>query len=364
VSLRIGVLEGDGIGPEVVSGAVTGLTHAAVAEGAGIEFMPLLIGASAIAEFGTTVPQVTLESLADCDGWILGPHDSASYPEEFRSQTTPSGRLRKHFDLYANLRPSYTVPGIDSGSKEVDLLVVRENTEGFYADRSMFRGTGEQMPTPDVALATGVFTRPAIRRIAHAACRQAVRRKGRLDIIHKANVLRMTSGMFLEECRTVAREYPGLDVRDHHVDAAVALLVRLTDEFDVIVAENMFGDILSELTAELVGGLGLAPSLNAGDDRAMAQATHGSAPDIAGKDIANPAAEMLSTSMLLDWLSIRRDAPELAAVGARLTAAVKETIASGVRTRDLGGSAGTGEFVEAVCGVIDGGSITTGGGVR
>ena len=353
MTIRIGVLNGDGIGPEVIPSAVAVLERAAAKHGVQLDLLPLPIGSEAIASHRTAVPVSTLDSLAECDGWILGPHDSESYPEEFRGEPTPSGVIRKHFDLFANLRPSYTLPGAPSHKPAIDLVVVRENTEGFYADRNMYRGMGEAMPTPDVALATGVFTRVAINRIAHAACRLAMRRRKQLDIIHKANVLRMTSGLFLKECQAVAAEYEGLVVRDYHVDNAAALLVRDPERFDVLVCENMFGDILSDLTAELVGGLGLAPSINSGESRAMAQATHGSAPDIAGKGIANPTAEMLSTAMLIDWMGDQKHQPELFEVARCISDSVAGALRSGVTTRDLGGTASTAEFTAAVLAQVD-----------
>jgi 3-isopropylmalate dehydrogenase len=353
MTIRIGVLTADGIGPEVVPSAVAVLERAAGKHAVDLDLVPLPIGSAAIAQYKTAVPQQTLAALAECDGWILGPHDSESYPEEYRGEPTPSGVIRKHFDLYANLRPSYTLPGAPSHRPAIDLVVVRENTEGFYADRNMYRGMGEAMPTPDVALATGVFTRVAINRIAHTACRLAMRRRKHLDIVHKANVLRMTSGLFLKECQAVAAEYDGLTVRDYHVDNAAALLVRDPERFDVIVCENMFGDILSDLTAELVGGLGLAPSINSGQTRAMAQATHGSAPDIAGQGIANPTAEILSTAMLLDWMGDQKSLRELFDVARCMSDSVASALAAGVTTRDLGGTASTSEFTNAVLGQVD-----------
>ena len=227
-------------------------------------------------------------------------------------------------------------------------MVVRENTEGFYADRNTFAGTGEFMPTPDVAIAHGVFTRPAIRRIAVAAFELAGRRRKRLTIVHKANVLRLTSGLFLEVCRDVARDHPDVVVDDLHIDACTVHLLRRGAEFDVVVTENMFGDILSDLTGELAGSLGIAPSLNASDTRAMAQAAHGSAPDIAGRDVANPIAMILSTAMLLEWLGDRHGEPRLTDAGRRMRDAVAATVGRGTSPRDLGGSATTTGFTAAV----------------
>jgi len=222
---------------------------------------------------------------------------------------------------------------------------VRENTEGFYADRSTYRGTGEFMPTKDVAIAMGIFTRPAIERIARQACELALRRGRHLTIVHKANVLRTTTGFFLEICREVAADYPQLDVDDFHIDAMTVHLVRHGADFDVLVTENMFGDILSDLTGELAGSLGIAPSINASYDRAMAQAAHGSAPDIAGRGLANPTAMIASGAMLLDWLGLSEAA-------GLVNQGLRATVAGGTRTADLGGTASTSEFAEAVIGAL------------
>ena len=276
-----------------------------------------------------------------------GLHDSASYPAAERERRNPSGELRHHFDLYANIRPARGWPGVPAWVLRADLIIVRENTEEFYPDRNMYSGAGEWMPTPDMALSVGVFTCRAARRIAEVACRLAQGRRQHLTIVHKANVIRLGTGLFLEECRAVAADYPALTVDDYHIDAMAAHLVRRADDFDVIVTTNMFGDILSDLTGELTGSLGLAPSLNAGDGRAMAQAAHGSAPDIAGHDRANPIGLLGSTTMLLRWLAEQHTDPHLEAVSAAIDNALARTLAGDTRTRDLGGEAGTQEFAEA-----------------
>jgi 3-isopropylmalate dehydrogenase len=337
---RLGVLHGDGIGPEIVPAAVAVVDTAVEAVGLPpVDWHELPVGASAIDSHGSALPESTLEELAGLDAWVLGPHDSAAYPEPHRSQLNPSGTLRKHFDLYANIRPARAFPSGNAIVQGTDLVIVRENTQGFYADRSTYAGTGEFMPTPDVAIAMAIVTRPAVERIARAACELACRRSNRLTIVHKANVLKLTTGMFRDVCREVAREYPDVTVDDFHIDAMTAHLVRRADQFDVIVTENMFGDILSDLAGEIAGSLGIAPSINSSDTRAMAQASHGSAPDIAGRDVANPIAMMLSTAMLLDWLAARHDDGRLAEAADRIERAVTDTVAAGTGTRDMGGSA-------------------------
>jgi 3-isopropylmalate dehydrogenase len=346
MTYRLGVLDGDGIGPEIVPAAVRVLDAGLAATGADpVEWVPLPVGAAAIETHGSALPDVTVETLDKLDGWLLGPHDSASYPAEHRARLNPSGFLRKHFDLFANIRPARAFEGTPALVPGLDLVVVRENTEGFYADRSTYRGTGEFMPTKDVAIAMGIFTRPAIERIARQACELALRRGRHLTIVHKANVLRTTTGFFLEICREVAADYPQLDVDDFHIDAMTVHLVRHGADFDVLVTENMFGDILSDLTGELAGSLGIAPSINASYDRAMAQAAHGSAPDIAGRGLANPTAMIASGAMLLDWLGAS-EAADLVNQGLRAT------VAGGTRTADLGGTASTSEFAEAVIGAL------------
>ena len=352
---RLGVLLGDGIGPEIVPASVRVVDAALAAAGAApVEWQELPLGAAAIETHGSAIPDGTLEALAGLDGWLLGPHDSVAYPEPHRSQLNPSGTLRKHFDLYANTRPARAFEGGRAIAPGADLVIVRENTEGFYADRNTHAGTGEYMPTPDVAIAMGVFTRPRIERIARAAFELARRRRSRLTVVHKANVLQLTSGLFRRVCLEVAEEYPDVAVDDVHIDAMTVHLLRRAADFDVVVAENMFGDILSDLTGELAGSLGIAPSLNASGDRAMAQAAHGSAPDIAGKGLANPIAMVLSAGMLLDWLGTRHGDARLVDAAVRVEEGVRAAVRSGVSTRDLGGSASTGEFTDAVVGRIAG----------
>ena len=347
-ALRLGALAGDGIGPEIVRAAVAVVDAATAATGARVDWEWLPMGLPAIASHGTAIPDSTLAALERLDGWVLGPHDSAAYPEPHRAALNPSGRIRTHFDLFANIRPARVLGASSAIVPGTDLVVVRENTEGFYADRNTFAGTGEMMPTPDVAIAHGIITREASTRIAHEAFRLARARRGRVTVVHKANVLRLTSGLFREACHAVAAEYPGVTVDELHIDAAAARLVRHADEFDVIVTENMFGDILSDLAGEIAGSLGIAPSLNASGSRAMAQAAHGSAPAIAGLGIANPTAMMLSAAMLLEWLGDRGGDRAVSSAATAISGAVESVIGSGISTPDLGGSASTDEFAGAV----------------
>jgi len=346
---KLGVLLGDGIGPEIVPASVAILDAAvAAAGGQPIEWVQLPLGRAAIDEFGDAVPPQTLEALDAVDGWLLGPHDSAAYPEPHKSKLNPSGTIRKHFQLFANIRPAKAFPGGNAIVQNTDLVIVRENTEGFYADRNTFAGTGEMMPTKDVAIMHGIITRAATERIAHEAFKLARTRWKRVTIVHKANVLKMTTGLFRDVTREVGLQYPDVEINDFHIDAVTVHLVRRANLFDVIVTENMFGDILSDLAGEVAGSLGIAPSLNSSDTHAMAQASHGSAPDIAGRDIANPIAMILSSAMLLRWLGAKFGDSTILAAADKVEAAVESAVAEGIVTKDLGGTASTSEFTTAV----------------
>ncbi|MGC4935773.1 isocitrate/isopropylmalate dehydrogenase family protein [Gordonia sp. DT30] len=352
-ALPIGVMNGDGIGPEIVPVAVAVADAAAARIGVEFDWLPLSLGRDAIDSHDTPVPEETLGALDGLDIWVLGPHDSAGYPARFAEGPAPGAIVRKRYGLYANLRPCRAFPGVDALAPDLDVVIARENSEGLYADRNMAVGSGEFMPTPDLALAVGVVTRQATERIAHQACRLARERSGRLTIVHKANVLRLTTGLFRDACRDVAGRYPELTVDDKHVDAMAALLVRRPADFDVIVTENLFGDILSDLAGELAGSLGTAGSINCSDTVVMAQAAHGAAPDIAGQGIANPIAIVASTAMALRWLGIRHDDDRLVRCAGAIDEAVAAVVADGVCTPDLGGTATTSEVGESIVAHLD-----------
>ncbi|MGC5259354.1 isocitrate/isopropylmalate dehydrogenase family protein [Gordonia sp. DT218] len=344
---RIGVLTGDGIGPEIVPAAIAVADAAAGAEGIGVEWVDLPFGRTAIDSHDNPVPDETLCALDDLDLWVMGPHDSASYPAP-HSERTPGAVIRSRYELFANLRPARAFRGVRATARDIDVLIVRENTEGLYADRNMFAGSGEFMPTPDVALAVGMITRKASERIARMAFEAACERSSHVTIVHKANVLRLTTGLFRDVCREVAADFPDVVVDEQHVDAMAAHLVRRPSDFDVIVTENLFGDILSDLAGELAGSLGLAASVNCSDTKVMAQATHGAAPDIAGRGLANPVAMILSTAMAVRRHGVASSDGGLVAVAGRMEAAVADTLAQSTATADLGGTARTREFTEAV----------------
>ncbi|KYD11532.1 MULTISPECIES: isocitrate/isopropylmalate dehydrogenase family protein [Heyndrickxia] len=346
---KIGVLYGDGIGPEITKATVDVLTAASKLAGTTkFEFVELPMGWDGIEKYNDPMPQSTKDALKETHGWIMGPHDSASYPKELKEKRNPSGELRTYFDLYANVRPAKTMEGIRSVVGDADLVIYRENTEGYYCDRNMYVGVGEWKVTPDIVISAGVFTRKAIERIAHAAFKAALQRRKKVTIVHKANVIQLGSGLFLDVCREVGQQYPDVEVDDYHIDAMAAHLVRRANDFDVIVTENMFGDILSDLTGELVGSLGLAPSINSSDNQAMAQAAHGSAPDIAGKNIANPTGIILSAVMFLEWLASQHNDPKVSEIARNIENGLFLAISEGVKTKDLGGTASTTEFTEGI----------------
>ncbi len=349
MAYRLGVLAGDGIGPEITQAAVRVLEAVQAGDPqVRFEWVSLPIGWEAIRSCGSATPESTLQQLQGCAGWILGPHDSASYPPEERIKLNPSGQLRQRFDLYANIRPARAISGVPAVCPGMDLVVVRENTEEFYTDRNMAWGIGEVMPTPDVVITLGKFSRAACARIARTAFRLAQHRRRKVAVAHKANVIQRAFGLFRDTCREIAHAFPGVTVEEYHIDAMAAHLVRRGQDFDVIVTTNMLGDILSDLTGELSGSLGMAASLNAGETCAMAQAAHGSAPDIAGQGIANPVGLILSAAMLLNWLGARQQDSALGAAARRIERAVDRAVQHGPRTRDLGGTATTTEFTDSL----------------
>jgi 3-isopropylmalate dehydrogenase len=343
--LRILVLPGDGIGPEITAATLQVLA----ATGLELSFETRDIGLASLAASGTTLTDEVMGLIPKADGVILGPVSHYDYPPRSEGGINPSAELRTVFELYANIRPCRSRPDLTVLRRPMDLVIVRENTEGFYADRSMHMGPGEFMPDPDSAFAIRKITAKACARVARAAFALARERRGKLTAVHKANVLKLTDGLFLREVRKLTPEFPDVVLDEVIVDAAAALLIRQPDRFDVIVTTNMFGDILSDEASELSGSLGLGGSINVGDAICVAQAQHGSAPDIAGQGIANPTSLILSAAMLLAWRGRRDGDDMLTATARRIEAAVEAVLAEpALRTRDLGGQAGTAEFAASV----------------
>ena len=325
------LIEGDGIGPEISAATV----RAVEAAGGAFVWERADAGAGAVAKHGDPLPQATIDSIKKNRLALKGP------------LATPSGggyrsvnvTLRQQFDLYANVRPAKTIPGVPSRYTNVDLVIVRENTEDLYAGVEHYVD-----PRRSAAESIAIITRFGSERVIRYAFEYA-RANGRkkVTLVHKANILKMSNGLFLDTGKDVAKQYPDIQFDDMIVDATAMKLVTQPEKFDVIVTMNLFGDILSDLTAGLIGGLGVAPASNIGyEGYAMFEAVHGTAPDIAGKGIANPTALMLSAAMMLDHVDQRSAANRLRA-GVYAALGNAET-----RTGDLGGKANTKTFTDAV----------------
>ena len=344
--MKLVVLPGDGIGPEICAVTLAILRKL----GLGIAFEEHEVGLASLKREGTTFPAKVLEACRAADGVIIGPVSHLDYPPRAQGGANPSGDLRIALDLYANIRPARSRKGLQHwGRTPMDLVIVRENTEGFYADRNMHLGIGEFMPTPDLALSVRKITAQGSRRIARAAFEMARARRKQVTAVHKSNVLKVTEALFLREVRDVAKEFPDVKLEEQLIDSMAALLVRDAARFDVVCTTNMYGDILSDEAAELSGSLGLAASINAGERHCMAQAQHGSAPDIAGQDKANPASLVLSAAMLLEWLGLKKQNQAFVRAAKAIEAAVDALIEDPeTRTRDLGGKLGTRAFGEAL----------------
>ena len=327
---RITVIRGDGIGPEIVDNTIRLLD----ALNCGLEYEYAIAGQPALDEGKDLVPEETLESLRRNKTALKGPI------------TTPVGKgftsvnvaLRKEFDLFANVRPALSIPGIKSRYENVDIVTVRENIEGIYS------GMGQTLSADgERAELQSVITRKESKRLlgfAYEMARRVGRRK--VTVVHKANIMKTTSGLFLNVAREISKHYPEIETEEMIVDACAMKLVMDPQRFDVIVTTNLFGDILSDLCSGLVGGLGVTPGANLGVEMGIFEAVHGSAPDIAGKGIANPTAIMLAAGMMLEKLDMGERAEQL-------RNAVRNTIGEGkVVTADLGGNASTVEFTDEV----------------
>ena len=347
---RLGVLEGDDIGHEIVPASVEIASAAADRAGLRIDWTHLPIGRRALDTVGHTLPEGTLETLGTLDGWILGPIGHREYPK-VPEAVNPHPILRKSFDLFGNVRPTRSFPGIGCFYDDIDLVIVRENNEGFQPDRNVVAGSGEFRPTEEVTISVRVISRTGSRKVAEAALAIAsARPRKKLTIVHKNTVFKLGCGMFVEECYKAAEAFPDVTVDEVIVDTFAMRLLRDPQSFDTVVTTNMFGDILTDEAAGLVGGLGMAPGLSVGrGDIAMAQATHGSAPDIAGKGIANPYAMVESTRMLIEWLGQRRDVPEAQVAADLVLRGIEHAMADpAARTPDIRGTGSQRNMVDSI----------------
>jgi isocitrate dehydrogenase (NAD+) len=322
------LIPGDGIGPEVVAAAVRVLS----ATGVAFEWETEHAGATAIGEHGVALPPRVLESIRRNRLALKGPTETPVAG----GHRSVNVELRKTLDLYANLRPVRTLPGVKSRYEGVDLIVVRENTEDLYSGL-------EHVVVPGVVESLKIITERASKRIARYAFEYAGSHgRKKITAVHKANIMKLSDGLFLDCCRQTAAGYPGIEYGEIIVDNACMQLVLDPTRFDVLLLENLYGDIVSDLCAGFIGGLGMAPGANIGEQAAVFEAVHGSAPDIAGKNLANPMALVLSGAMLLDHIG-EADAAQ------RVRTAVHAVLREGKKlTRDLGGTAGTTEIAEAI----------------
>ena len=328
---RITLIEGDGIGPEITKATLRALDAA----GASIEWDPVPAGMAALESDKDPLPQRTIDSITTNELALKGPL-ATPIGAGFRSVNVA---LRQHFDLYANLRPAKTIPGVPARYDDVDLVIIRENTEGMYTGVEHYVG-----PRRNAAESIAIITKYGSERVTRFAFEYA-RKAGRkrVTLVHKANILKLTNGLFLDTGREVSKEYDDIEFTDMIVDATAMKMVVWPEYFDVIVTTNLFGDILSDLSAGLIGGLGVAPAANIGEGgKALFEAVHGTAPDIAGRGIANPTGLMMSAALMLDHIG------QDEAAGRLRKGVVKALADAESRTGDLRGKADTAGFTDAV----------------
>lgn len=325
---KVTLIPGDGIGPEVANAT----REVIEATGVKIDWDIQHAGAEMVNRHGTPLPETVVDSLKENKVGLKGPI-ATPIGTGFRSVNV---ELRKRLDLYANFRPAKSIEGIKTRHEDVDLIVIRENTEGLYSGL-------EHMVVPGIVESQRVITEKGSRRIIEAAFKIARRfNRKKVTIVHKANILKLSDGLFLEVAREVGRQFPEIEYEEAIVDATAMKLVMDPSQFDVLVMENLFGDIISDLTSGLIGGLGVAPSANLGDNYTLFEAVHGSAPDIAGKGVANPTALMLSATLML--YELKEDA-----AAERIRSAINKVIGEGKHTtRDLGGPEDTAGYVKAL----------------
>lgn len=346
--MKIMVLPCDGIGPEIMGATLDVMEAANKRFGLGLSFHEEESGFTSLKTHGITLRDDVLErARTEFDGVILGTQSHMDYPAVADGGRNVSAGFRIGLDLYANVRPARSRDFLPNKAPGMDLVIMREATEGFYPDRNMYKGVGEMMPDPDMALSVRKITRHGSMRICREAFKLAMQRDKKVAAIHKANSFLMTDGLFLECFRDVAKDFPEVETEELIVDAFAALLVRQPEKYDVVVATNFYGDILSDLASELSGSLGLAGSINANAETGLccAQAQHGSAPDIAGQNVANPTSLILSAAMMLIWLGEQRGVQTLMDAGQAIADTVDAVIDDPAhRTRDLGGSVNTDTF--------------------
>jgi 3-isopropylmalate dehydrogenase len=331
---KISLITGDGIGPELSESAISVLNTIHDKFDLKFDITKLSAGDKALVETGKALPDETVESIKQSDACLKAPVGE--------SAADVIVVLRRMLDLYANIRPAKSYPHMPALRDDIDMVIVRENTEDLY--------TGKEFSLGDSSVALRIISEKASKRIAKYAFETAKQRDSmrKVTCVHKSNVMRITDGMFAKACTDVSKDYPDITFEEMYVDACAMNLIRQPDQFDVIVTTNLFGDILSDESSQVVGGLGMAPAANIGDNFALFEPVHGAAFDIAGQNIANPSSFLLSIKMMLDWLGNKHNDSKCIEVGQKLESTIFDLVKTGVKTRDIGGDKGTTEFTKQI----------------
>jgi 3-isopropylmalate dehydrogenase len=331
---KVSLITGDGIGPELSESAVSVLNTIHDNQGIKFEITKLLAGDIALKQTGKPLPDETLDTIKKSDVCLKAPVGE--------SAAEVIVVLRRMLDLYANIRPAKSYPNMPSLRDDIDMVIVRENTEDLY--------TGKEFQIGDASVALRIISEKASKRIAKYAFDTAKQRNGQKKVtcVHKSNVMRVTDGMFAKACSEVAQDYSEIQFEQMYVDACAMNLIRQPQNFDVIVTTNLFGDILSDESSQVVGGLGMAPAANIGDTFALFEPVHGAAFDIAGKNIANPSSFLLSIKMMFDWLGTKHQDSKCFEVGKKLETVIFDLVKDGITTKDIGGQKTTREFTQEI----------------
>ena len=331
---KISLITGDGIGPEISESAISVLNTINDKLDLKFDITKLSAGDKALEQTGKALPDDTINVIKQSDACLKAPVGE--------SAADVIVVLRRMLDLYANIRPAKSYPHMPALRDDIDMVIVRENTEDLY--------TGKEFRVGDSAVALRIISEGASKRIAKYAFETAKQRDSmrKVTCVHKSNVMRVTDGLFAKACTDVSKEYPEITFEEMYVDACAMNLIRQPEQFDVIVTTNLFGDILSDESSQVVGGLGMAPAANIGDNFALFEPVHGAAFDIAGQNIANPSSFLLSIKMMLDWLAAKHNDPKCFEVGQKLESTIFDLVKSGIRTKDIGGNATTLEFTKHI----------------
>ena len=331
---KISLITGDGIGPELSESAISVLDTINDKFDLKFNVTKLSAGDKALEQTGKALPDDTIDVIKQSDACMKAPVGE--------SAADVIVVLRRMLDLYANIRPAKSYPHMPALRDDIDMVIVRENTEDLY--------TGKEFSLGDSAVALRIISEGASKRIARYAFENAMQRnsKKKVTCVHKSNVMRITDGLFAKACTDVSKDYPDVEFEQMYVDACAMNLIRQPEQFDVIVTTNLFGDILSDESSQVVGGLGMAPAANIGDTFALFEPVHGAAFDIAGQNIANPSSFLLSIKMMLDWLGTKHNDSKCFEVGKKLESTIFDLVKSGVKTKDIGGNSTTTEFTKQI----------------